>query len=118
MVPKLLVPDALAAVLRPEIFRPPDTSRRPSRPDTCSASDIDQNVSWPSSVETASCCESGRTATQSMSAWSCSGSLVCVLVKMDQILAVRSLLPLAGAPPGGAGAGGGAGPAGPDSGAR
>src|SRR3569833_2042435 len=118
MVPKLLVPDALAAVLRSEIFRPPDPSRRPSRPDTSSASDFDQNVSWPSSVETACCCVSGCFATQSMSAWSCSGSLVCVLVKMDQIRAVRSQLPLTSTPPLGAKARDETGPSCPDSWSR
>src|SRR5277367_5402120 len=55
MVLKLLVPAAFAAVRRSLILRPPDTSLRPSTPDCCSASDTDQNVSWPSSVDTASC---------------------------------------------------------------
>src|SRR5687768_1253235 len=45
MVLKALVPVILAAVLRSENFRPPDTSRRPSIPPVWLASDIDQNVS-------------------------------------------------------------------------
>jgi len=59
-------------------------------------------VTWPSSVLTATCRESGRKDTRKTSDWSWRGSLVWVLVKRLQIRTVLSQLPDARHRPSGA----------------
>ena len=112
---KALVPATLAAVLRSDILRPPETSRRASTPFSCAASETFQNVSCPSSVVTAICFESGRKATDRISAMSCSGSLVCVRAKMFQTRTVLSQLPLTSVPASGENDKDDTGPSWPDS---